>query len=149
METEDNLIFIQVKGQSMWPFLLDGDKLIIKKAVASELRVGDVILYASNNDLICHRLVRIMGKNGKYLLYARGDNSTSASEQISETKILGKAIGIINGDRMVFMKSWYYAVLNKLIVFIYPIVSKIIKSIEPYLSQSIKILLKRILCKLR
>ena len=95
------LIFVETTGFSMWPFLKAGEKLIIKKTSIEDLKVGDIILYWSDNQLVCHRLVKRVRDVDGYLLYTRGDNSSSLPTLVTEQMFLGKAIGIIRNGKTI------------------------------------------------
>ncbi|MFH1191351.1 MAG: S24/S26 family peptidase, partial [Candidatus Omnitrophota bacterium] len=60
----EDLLFFETSGFSMWPFIRPGERLVIKKSPAQDLRAGDIILYRANNQLACHRLVK---KNRDFL----------------------------------------------------------------------------------
>ena len=100
----------------MLPFLRQGDKLVIKKAPADDLRVGDIILYRASNQLVCHRLVKKAKVKGGYVLYARGDNSDSAPEPVTESMCSGKVIGIIKRGKMISVTHCLPRLAGRLIV---------------------------------
>ena len=120
-ETEEDLFF-KTTGFSMWPFLKEGERLIIKKVPPETLNVGDLILYKANNQTICHRLVRKVSHREEQLLYARGDNSKSLPELITKQTFLGKAIGIIRNGKTVNFTTKRRRFINRLIVVIAPLV---------------------------
>ncbi len=67
-----------VKGVSMFPFLLDGDEVIIERADPEDLRIGDVVMYVRKELMIVHRIIKI---------YTTG-----------EGEIGGKATRVIRGN---------------------------------------------------
>ena len=115
-----DLVFIETTGFSMWPFIKQGEKLIIKKVPIEDLRVGDIILYRKDNQLVCHRLIKRIGDEKGYLLYTRGDNS-SQFDSLSEEMFLGKAIGILKKCKMISLLSWERRFVNRVIVIIAPL----------------------------
>ncbi len=138
LEITENLLFIEAKGFSMWPFLKQTDKLIIKKVTIEDLMVGDAILYQTNNQIVCHRLLKKVRDRGRYLLYTRGDNSSSSLELISEKMLLGKAIGILRNGKMINLTGWKRTLINRSIVMSAPLVSWMARVIRPWMVRVIK-----------
>ena len=46
-------------GKSMYPVILDGETLIVEPIASSVVKVGDIILYKSEEKLIAHRVISI------------------------------------------------------------------------------------------
>ncbi|MFC1623906.1 signal peptidase I [Candidatus Omnitrophota bacterium] len=116
-----DLIFIETAGFSMWPFIKQGEKLIVKKASIEDLRIGDVILYLADNQIVCHRLVKKIKHEKDCLLYARGDNSLSPGELVIEKSLIGKVAGVLKKGRVVNLTGRQYNFINRLIVWIGPL----------------------------
>lgn len=114
--------FFETAGFSMWPFIKQGERLIIKKIPVENLKIGDIILYQKDNQFVCHRLLRLVKHKNKYLLYTRGDNSNSSLEPINEQMFLGKAMGIIkNGKTISLIGRRQF--INQAIVIIAPLIN--------------------------
>ncbi|OGI07960.1 MAG: signal peptidase I [Candidatus Margulisbacteria bacterium GWF2_35_9] len=87
-----NSFQITVVGNSMFPVLKDGDKVLIKKA--KEYEVGSVIVFKYNDEgLLIHRILEI--KDGKY--YCKGDNCYRL-EEVGKNDIIGKVLDIPSVD---------------------------------------------------
>jgi len=125
-------IFIQTTGFSMWPFLREGERVIVKKVPMEELKIGDIVLYHASNQVVCHRLVKKVVNKKRHLLYVRGDNSSSSSESISEEMFLGKAVGILGESGRVNLTGCKQQFINRLIVIVAPLVSWGIRTIKPW-----------------
>ncbi|MCM8774079.1 MAG: signal peptidase I [Candidatus Omnitrophica bacterium] len=130
---KDDLFFFEVRGFSMWPFIKEGKKLIIKKILPQELKIGDIVLYKRDDNLVCHRLVRKSNKCNKYIFYLRGDNSYSQPELISEEMVLGKAIGVIEHNRIYSLLGNRQIIFSRIIVIISPYISRIIRLVKKLL----------------
>lgn len=76
----------------MWLFLKENSKLVIKKYPLHKVEIGDIILYQEDKKLICHRLVKKRKSKDEFLLYVRGDSSTSLPSTVKEESYIGKAI---------------------------------------------------------
>ncbi len=125
MNNTEDLLFFETSGFSMWPFIRQGDKLVIKKVPVDDLRPGDIILYRANNQLVCHRLV----KKNRDFLYTRGDNSMSSPEVITQEIFIGKVVGIIRNNRMISLTGWRNRLINSFIVIIVPLIIRFLKPI--------------------
>jgi len=137
--TSPGLIFIEADGFSMWPFLRPGEKLIIKRVTAKALKIGDIILYRLDNQLVCHRLVKIKEDAG-YLLYTRGDNSSSKSEPVKEEMLVGKAIGVLKNGKVINLEGFFWQMLNRFVAMAAPLFIPVIRKINPYRRLCLKVL---------
>jgi signal peptidase I len=83
------------RGESMRPFVQDGDVLVVEPAGAWRPRLGDVLFYRDSEGAICaHRLVRLRRLGGKSLLVTRGDNALGSDEVLRPGQVLGRIIAI-------------------------------------------------------
>jgi signal peptidase I len=139
----NDLFFYETTGYSMWPFIRPGRKLIVKKIPVENLRAGDIILYRSDDQLICHRLIKKVKDKQKYFLYARGDNSSSSPEVIREGAYSGKAVGILKNNKILSLTSWEASFFNAAIILIGPRVGWFARIIRPLYVRSIKKPLKK------
>lgn len=81
-------IEFNVLGDSMYPVLMPGDIIEVKKE--QKYSLGDIIVFLYKNEgIIVHRLLRI--KN--HILYLKGDNSFRL-EDISIDNVIGKVISV-------------------------------------------------------
>ncbi len=112
--------YFEVSGFSMWPFLKNKDRLIIRTVSTRTLEVGDIILYRSEDGLVCHRLVKIVREANRCLLYCRGDASLSSPEFVDESALVGKASGVVKKKRVVSLEGKTRHITNRLIVILAP-----------------------------
>lgn len=138
----EDLSLFEATGFSMWPFLKEGEKLIIKKTSAGNLKVGDVILYHSNNRMVCHRLVKKIVCEDGYLLYARGDASSGLEELVTKDILIGKVIGILKNGRIISFTGGWHHFTNWFIVQFGPFLRMEIKLIK-WLIISVRSLVRR------
>lgn len=134
-----NLSFFETTGFSMWPFLRGGEKLIIKRTPIIKLKVGDIIIYRANNQLVCHRLIGKAKERERYMLYARADSSLSSPEPVTEEMFLGQTVSIIQNDRIISLNGGKRRIINRLIVLVAPLVSRGTRAIKPCYSRFLKI----------
>ncbi len=102
---QDNLgidtYLFETSGYSMWPFLLPGDKLVVKKTDINNIRRGDLVLYNIDGERIaCHRLLKMNIVDNEYVLYLRGDNSPT-SGIATQQAYRGQVVGVLKKNKMV------------------------------------------------
>ncbi|MCX6749918.1 MAG: signal peptidase I [Candidatus Pacearchaeota archaeon] len=73
-----------------------GDIIFIIKARPEKLKIGDVIIFETNQkNPIIHRIIKITEKDGKYTFSTIGDNNDgqlSIETEISEDQLVGRAV---------------------------------------------------------
>ncbi len=75
-----------------------GDIMILYGTKAKDLKVGDIIVFKSNQpDPIIHRIVKITNNNNNLIFQTKGDNNPDSIRSlgelnVTEDKIIGKAI---------------------------------------------------------
>ncbi|MFH1508542.1 MAG: S24/S26 family peptidase [Candidatus Omnitrophota bacterium] len=122
------MLYYNVRGSSMWPFLRSGQRIIVERPPTTELRIGDIIVYRSNNQVVCHRLVKMDKLSKGYKIYARGDRSLSAPQAIEEELFLGRVYAIIMQGKLIFINSFVWQVANRFIVIILPLFVRLVNS---------------------
>lgn len=92
-------------GDSMTPFMQDGDVVIVEHGTA-DIKVGDVILYRKpslpeqapageqGQGFVVHRVVQVLGEGPQTLLVTKGDNRPLPDSPIGREQILGKAVEV-------------------------------------------------------
>lgn len=88
-----------VRGVSMFPFLIEGDEVIIEKVFSEDLQKGDIAMYIRDNLMIVHRIIKVYTtKQGRRLFIFRGDNLRYDDQPVWEEDVMGKATKVIRGD---------------------------------------------------
>ena len=70
--------FYVVEGRSMEPTLKDGDLVVVRKARAEDVEVGDIIVFrqpGAASKIIIHRVIAKLEVKGRVLLRTKGDNN--------------------------------------------------------------------------
>lgn len=81
-------VSFRVNGNSMWPYIEDGNTVVIKDC---SYREGDVIVFNYYNEgLLVHRLLR----EEKDVLLLRGDNSLRI-ERVLKNSVIGVVVEVI------------------------------------------------------
>ncbi len=80
-------------GSSMFPVIRTGDRITIE-AVSGKPSIGDIIVFQSNGQMICHRLVKTFKKDGVQYYQTRGDAFFKRDMPITYEHIIGRVIQI-------------------------------------------------------
>ena len=84
-----------ISTNSMSPTINKYDVVVCKNVKQNELKVGDVITYQINDEVITHRISRIEEQDQTYY-YTKGDNNTEEDKKkITFNDIKGKEIYVI------------------------------------------------------
>jgi hypothetical protein len=102
---QKDLILVEVKGFCMWPFLNDGQKILVRKAAGANLYPGDILLYRGESGLLCHRLARKEKKGGEWVFYCKPDTSLSAGDPVSESQLQGKVAAVVSNNKLVSLET--------------------------------------------
>jgi hypothetical protein len=57
--SEGKSVRFEAPGKSMYPVILDGETLIVEPVAPPAVKIGDIILYKSEEKLIAHRVISI------------------------------------------------------------------------------------------
>lgn len=120
---EGKEVRIRVKGNSMRPFIQDGDTVLLRAYIGSPLPLGSNILAKENDKFVFHRFVG--KKNGQYIL--AGDGNLVLREYVTSTDIIaiaimhypkdkGKVIALNGTWARLRGLGWYYMRLIRRIV---------------------------------
>lgn len=104
---------LDVIGNSMWPTLHSGDKVLVK---SSEIyRCGDILVFDSREHLIVHRLVRLETVGLRFI--TKGDNQRCLDLPISADKLLGRVTTIIRNDKQISIRPKRQYAIYRLLQF--------------------------------
>lgn len=82
-------------GNSMHPAINDGELIIVKSVMPSDLKRGDIVLYRLNSGVIAHRVVRILRKkDGAPSFLLQGDAAEAFDYPVEVHQVLGKVTSV-------------------------------------------------------
>lgn len=77
----------------MFPFLLSGDVVLVRPVKEDDFKIGTILVYKSESNLVLHRLV---GQNNqKGLVYTRGDGLVHKDLPVYKANVVGAVAGIV------------------------------------------------------
>jgi hypothetical protein len=121
------LRLFETQGFSMRPFLKQGVKVIVSEVPPADLKRSDLILYKSERQIICHRLVRKELSPSGWLLYARGDADASSTELVAEQAVIGKVVGIIEDGKIIDTAGLPRTFWHKLVLLSAPLTARALR----------------------
>jgi signal peptidase I len=114
-------------GDSMYPFIKQGNICRFVSCETKQLKKGDVILfYSHTGQLIAHRLVSIITKENKLLFLLKGDTNLGFDQLIGREQILGKLVTIQKQHKTVNPEHQMARLWGKIILS-YPVIPGILR----------------------
>ncbi len=136
LNREKSLRF-KAKGESMRPFIRNGDILEITPVNTEEIRLGDVIFYhVGKRRMVAHRVIEKIIQNHKPIFLTKGDSNTGEEEKVHLEQVVGRVKAIERKGRKIRINEG----LNRLMYIFY-------LKISPFLTKARRIggrLLRRI-----
>ena len=83
----------RARGNSMRPFIQDGDMLSIEPIEASRVQIGDVILFGQGGRVLAHRAIKRHIEN-EGMLIVKGDSHLRPDRPVHPDQVLGKVTSI-------------------------------------------------------
>lgn len=119
--TRGNKLRFQARGESMFPFIRDGDILEIEPAGEKKIRLGDVVFYrAGDKHAVAHRIVKKITQGNKSIFITKGDSGTGEGERVCHEQILGRVETVERAGRTIHINKGLNRLLSRLYVGIFP-----------------------------
>jgi len=83
---------ISTSGQSMFPLIKTGERIII--SAKRTYAIGDIIVYKLGSATVCHRIVKVFDSCGVQYYQTRGDSFLHLDEPVTVDEILGRVTRI-------------------------------------------------------
>ena len=108
--TEGHSVRLNVRGQSMMPFLFDARDSVIIETITGQLKKGDIVIFQRKNGAyIMHRIYKADSDNKQY--YLVGDAQKELEGPIDEQQIFGIVNKACRKGKWIDRKSpvwWFY-----------------------------------------
>jgi signal peptidase I len=102
-KNNDVFFLYRATGMSMFPYICDGEMLVVRKAVPDEINCGDIVLFSARGagTKIAHFVGKKYAKDGEVFFQTRGSRSAALEEPVSFAQVAGKVMTLKRGT-MVF-----------------------------------------------
>ena len=116
--SQGTTVHFRPSGRSMYPSIREGELITVEPVAASDVKLGDIVLYRSQRGLIAHRVVGSSPTQSSVLsphyFFLRGDASLSCDQPVAAHQILGRVIRVQRNGRSVALatrgaKLWHRA----------------------------------------
>ena len=99
--TDSSLIAVRVTGSSMFPALLSGDKVLVRKSAFADLNVGDIIVWSDESlNHVAHRIVSMDGSATTPLITTQGDLQLGPDPPVEFDRVIGKLVAVLRGGEV-------------------------------------------------
>lgn len=99
--SESSLLAVAVTGSSMFPVLLSGDRVLVKKSSLEDLNVGDIILWTDDAlNRVVHRIVSIDLSSTPPLIITKGDLTFDEDPPIEFDRVMGKIVAVLRDQKV-------------------------------------------------
>jgi len=99
------LLAVAVHGASMFPTLVSGDRVIVKRVTADDVDVGNILVCSRDDDrLIAHRVVRVE-RDPVPLITTKGDTIPDPDSPVGFDRVLGRVVAILRDGRPQWMQA--------------------------------------------
>lgn len=111
----DRAIKLEVISGSMLPMLKPGDKVLVDRAQADSLRIGDLVVTRKRGEFITHRLVG----RGAETWITKGDGLRHLDPPVAKDAILGKVVSIERKGVKIDLQTSFWNWMNFSLGYIY------------------------------
>ncbi|MDP2924714.1 MAG: S24/S26 family peptidase [Candidatus Omnitrophota bacterium] len=105
---------MQATGDSMWPFIREGDSISFKIVNFKNIRTGDIAVYIKNKNIpliISHRII----KKTDDALIIKSDGALFHYDIIHEDALIGRLKSITRDGKSIRLDNRIHDILNKII----------------------------------
>lgn len=106
LASDDPLVTVLVEGTSMFPVLVSGDRVLVKRSSIEDLNPGDIIVWSDETQkLIAHRVISIESSLSPSLIITRGDTCVGADPPVKMSQVLGKVVAVLRDQKVQWIKD--------------------------------------------
>jgi hypothetical protein len=103
---ESPLLAVSVTGSSMFPILLSGDKVLVKKSSIEDLAAGDIVVWTNDSQqLIAHRILALEISSTPPSITTKGDLCLEADPPVEFERVLGKIVAVLRERKVQWMSE--------------------------------------------
>jgi signal peptidase len=108
-------------GSSMYPFIRDGDVVVVRPTDPAELKTGDIVLYSFDSDrMVVHRIVGRRHADEGVIFLTRGDSLRQSDGWIRPSRVLGRVERLRRGRKNIWVKKGVWGFTGMVWIRIHP-----------------------------
>ena len=105
---------LKTAGLSMQPSICGGEWVVVRRAGAPEIGLGDIVIYQAGSIFIAHRVIRRRERDGRVFFAVKGD-AQLAAEEIAAERVVARVVALKKGDRRIDLDRPRWRMANRLI----------------------------------
>lgn len=104
--SDSSLIAIAVTGSSMFPVLVSGDKVLVKRSSLEDLNIGDIIVSLDSSDKhVAHRIISIDAYSTPAQITTKGDVHFAPDLPVGIDRVVGKVVAVLHEGETRWIKE--------------------------------------------
>ncbi|MFH2137107.1 MAG: S26 family signal peptidase [Candidatus Omnitrophota bacterium] len=109
---ETGSIQVSVSGNSMFPFMKNGDMLLVEPIKIKDVFLGEVVVVYAHNNLYCHR---VAFKNPKFI-QTKADALVLWDVPANQEDLIGKVVGRVKKGNIIRIDNGWLRIAGILIL---------------------------------
>jgi signal peptidase I len=103
MQKNSDLLWYSARGESMFPFIREGDFILVKRVPLNTITPGDTILFESEDKReVCHNVAEIKRVGDVLWFHTKGYKSASYdAAPIRQDRVLGKVVALRRKNKVI------------------------------------------------
>jgi hypothetical protein len=111
----DEEIPLKTFGLSMRPSIRGGEWIVVRRAGAEEIGVGDVVIYQSGPTFVAHRVIRQRHQGGRVYFTVKGDAHLAAEGEVAADEVVARVVALKKADKTIDLSPPRWRLANRLI----------------------------------
>ena len=91
---------LPVRGTSMYPSLLRGDKVRVVPAKTEEVRIGDIVVRLGETGPMIHRVVGWWWTRDGWRILTKGDGTRWFDSPVHPDQLVGRVVALVRDDQV-------------------------------------------------
>lgn len=108
--------YLPIRGRSMLPLLREGDDVLV--AHTRDLYPGEIAVFQQPGGLVAHRVLAVFTVGGEQILRTKGDNTLGVDPPARSNQIVGRAVNIRRGGRIIDIYAPGWRRIGKVLAFL-------------------------------
>ncbi len=102
-------------GSSMTPVICCGEWIVVRRALESEIQVGDIIIYQVGHTFVAHRVIRRVKKSGQTCFQVKGDAHLVSEGVLPAGQVIARVVSLKKGRRVISLEQPVWRRANRVI----------------------------------
>lgn len=110
----ESTLKLYAAGNSMRPMIKQGDILVVKSTPSERVRIGDIVVFDTGQELCVHRLImKYLRSNNRYIFVTKSDKTFKTDMPFTDKKLIGRVVNIQKGGVILNPDSIFWTIVNR------------------------------------